>query len=184
MDFQICQDRTTSILVENLETNIFGLVKFRKFKNLAKVTFEILIIFRYLKTTLIFEISSFFLENQWMAKQTCNRCGKQVYPTDKVGPLKDSTFFHQGTIFTLIFKNYQILSCCQTCPNVCLLLRIYLHLQAVSNATFVEPGWRWKPTATIGMTSMIRWILASSKNGFLYKGRTLVKPVYDCINGR
>ncbi|KAK5966308.1 LIM zinc-binding domain-containing protein, partial [Trichostrongylus colubriformis] len=31
-----------------------------------------------------------------MAKQTCNRCGKQVYPTDKVGPLKDSTFFHQG----------------------------------------------------------------------------------------
>ncbi|KHJ87474.1 LIM domain protein, partial [Oesophagostomum dentatum] len=31
-----------------------------------------------------------------MTKQTCHRCGKQVYPTDKVGPLKDSTFFHQG----------------------------------------------------------------------------------------
>uniref|UniRef100_A0A1I7TNV7 LIM zinc-binding domain-containing protein n=1 Tax=Caenorhabditis tropicalis TaxID=1561998 RepID=A0A1I7TNV7_9PELO len=30
------------------------------------------------------------------SKQHCNRCGKQVYPTDKVGPLKDSTFFHQG----------------------------------------------------------------------------------------
>ncbi|VDM53344.1 unnamed protein product [Angiostrongylus costaricensis] len=34
--------------------------------------------------------------NSRMAKQTCNRCNKQVYPTDKVGPLKDSTFFHQG----------------------------------------------------------------------------------------
>ncbi|EYC03165.1 hypothetical protein Y032_0095g2798 [Ancylostoma ceylanicum] len=32
----------------------------------------------------------------WMTKQTCHRCNKQVYPTDKVGPLKDSTFFHQG----------------------------------------------------------------------------------------
>ncbi|EPB77528.1 LIM domain protein [Ancylostoma ceylanicum] len=31
-----------------------------------------------------------------MTKQTCHRCNKQVYPTDKVGPLKDSTFFHQG----------------------------------------------------------------------------------------
>ncbi|CAD6192087.1 unnamed protein product [Caenorhabditis auriculariae] len=29
-------------------------------------------------------------------KQLCNRCGKQVYPTDKVGPLKDSAYFHQG----------------------------------------------------------------------------------------
>ncbi|CAI4221763.1 unnamed protein product [Auanema sp. JU1783] len=31
-----------------------------------------------------------------MTKLHCNRCKKQVYPTDKVGPLKDSTFFHQG----------------------------------------------------------------------------------------
>uniref|UniRef100_A0A1I7WRP3 LIM zinc-binding domain-containing protein n=1 Tax=Heterorhabditis bacteriophora TaxID=37862 RepID=A0A1I7WRP3_HETBA len=31
-----------------------------------------------------------------MTKQSCYRCTKQVYPTDKVGPLKDSTFFHQG----------------------------------------------------------------------------------------
>jgi hypothetical protein len=26
----------------------------------------------------------------------CLRCGKTVYPTDKVGPLKDYTFFHSG----------------------------------------------------------------------------------------
>lgn len=31
-----------------------------------------------------------------MVKELCHRCGKPVYPTDKVGPLKDSTFFHQG----------------------------------------------------------------------------------------
>ncbi|CAJ0587060.1 unnamed protein product, partial [Mesorhabditis spiculigera] len=31
-----------------------------------------------------------------MAKLSCHRCGKQVYPTDKVGPLKDSSFFHNG----------------------------------------------------------------------------------------
>uniref|UniRef100_A0A1I7ZV80 LIM zinc-binding domain-containing protein n=1 Tax=Steinernema glaseri TaxID=37863 RepID=A0A1I7ZV80_9BILA len=31
-----------------------------------------------------------------MVKEQCHRCGKPVYPTDKVGPLKDSTFFHQG----------------------------------------------------------------------------------------
>jgi hypothetical protein len=31
-----------------------------------------------------------------MVKQLCHRCKKPVYPTDKVGPLKDSTFFHQG----------------------------------------------------------------------------------------
>lgn len=27
---------------------------------------------------------------------TCLRCGKTVYPTDKIGPLKDFTFFHSG----------------------------------------------------------------------------------------
>lgn len=26
----------------------------------------------------------------------CLRCGKMVYPTDKIGPLKDYTFFHSG----------------------------------------------------------------------------------------
>ncbi|KAI1720045.1 hillarin [Ditylenchus destructor] len=31
-----------------------------------------------------------------MVKELCHRCGKPVYPTDKVGPLKDSTFFHHG----------------------------------------------------------------------------------------
>lgn len=37
----------------------------------------------------------FFLAKQ-MVKELCHRCSKPVYPTDKVGPLKDSTFFHQG----------------------------------------------------------------------------------------
>ena len=27
---------------------------------------------------------------------TCLRCRKTVYPTDKIGPLKDYTFFHSG----------------------------------------------------------------------------------------
>lgn len=31
-----------------------------------------------------------FIEN------TCLRCRKTVYPTDKIGPLKDFTFFHSG----------------------------------------------------------------------------------------
>uniref|UniRef100_A0A0K0EKG5 LIM zinc-binding domain-containing protein n=1 Tax=Strongyloides stercoralis TaxID=6248 RepID=A0A0K0EKG5_STRER len=31
-----------------------------------------------------------------MVKENCYRCTKPVYPTDKVGPLKDSTFFHHG----------------------------------------------------------------------------------------
>ncbi|VDM40531.1 unnamed protein product [Toxocara canis] len=31
-----------------------------------------------------------------MVKELCHRCSKPVYPTDKVGPLKDSTYFHQG----------------------------------------------------------------------------------------
>jgi hypothetical protein len=26
----------------------------------------------------------------------CLRCGKTVYPTDKIGPLKDYSFFHSG----------------------------------------------------------------------------------------
>ena len=26
----------------------------------------------------------------------CLRCQKTVYPTDKIGPLKDFTFFHSG----------------------------------------------------------------------------------------
>ena len=26
----------------------------------------------------------------------CLRCGKVVYPTDKIGPLKDYSFFHSG----------------------------------------------------------------------------------------
>jgi hypothetical protein len=30
------------------------------------------------------------------AENTCLRCGKTVYPTDKIGPLKDFTFFHSG----------------------------------------------------------------------------------------
>uniref|UniRef100_A0A7E4ULE6 LIM zinc-binding domain-containing protein n=1 Tax=Panagrellus redivivus TaxID=6233 RepID=A0A7E4ULE6_PANRE len=34
--------------------------------------------------------------NRQMVKQLCHRCTKPVYPTDKVGPLKDSTFFHNG----------------------------------------------------------------------------------------
>lgn len=42
------------------------------------------------------------------SKQHCNRCGKQVYPTDKVGPLKDATFFHQGNRKMHLY-NYQIL---------------------------------------------------------------------------
>uniref|UniRef100_A0A183CBM4 LIM zinc-binding domain-containing protein n=1 Tax=Globodera pallida TaxID=36090 RepID=A0A183CBM4_GLOPA len=33
---------------------------------------------------------------QLMSKELCYRCGKPVYPTDKVGPLKDGAFFHQG----------------------------------------------------------------------------------------
>ncbi|KAI6242816.1 Kyphoscoliosis peptidase [Aphelenchoides fujianensis] len=31
-----------------------------------------------------------------MVKESCHRCSKPVYPTDRVGPLKDSTFFHHG----------------------------------------------------------------------------------------
>ncbi|KAI6194244.1 Lim and transglutaminase domain protein [Aphelenchoides besseyi] len=31
-----------------------------------------------------------------MVKETCHRCAKAVYPTDKVGPLKDSSYFHHG----------------------------------------------------------------------------------------
>lgn len=31
-----------------------------------------------------------------MVKEACLRCSKPVYPTDKVGPLKDAAFFHQG----------------------------------------------------------------------------------------
>uniref|UniRef100_A0A914W6V1 LIM zinc-binding domain-containing protein n=1 Tax=Plectus sambesii TaxID=2011161 RepID=A0A914W6V1_9BILA len=31
-----------------------------------------------------------------MVKEKCHRCGKPVYPTDKVGPLKDCSYFHQG----------------------------------------------------------------------------------------
>lgn len=31
-----------------------------------------------------------------MHKELCHRCTKPVYPTDKVGPLKDSSFFHRG----------------------------------------------------------------------------------------
>lgn len=34
--------------------------------------------------------------NFQMVKELCHRCDKPVYPTDKVGPLKDATFFHQG----------------------------------------------------------------------------------------
>ncbi|CAD5216151.1 unnamed protein product [Bursaphelenchus xylophilus] len=33
---------------------------------------------------------------QTMVKEVCHRCTKPVYPTDKVGPLKDGTFFHHG----------------------------------------------------------------------------------------
>ncbi|KRY34230.1 Kyphoscoliosis peptidase [Trichinella spiralis] len=31
-----------------------------------------------------------------MVKELCFRCRRPVYPTDKVGPLKDGTFFHHG----------------------------------------------------------------------------------------
>ena len=31
-----------------------------------------------------------------MVKDDCHRCQKPVYPTDKIGPLKDNCFFHQG----------------------------------------------------------------------------------------
>lgn len=31
-----------------------------------------------------------------MVKELCFRCKRPVYPTDKVGPLKDGTFFHHG----------------------------------------------------------------------------------------
>ncbi len=30
------------------------------------------------------------------ADNVCLRCKKTVYPTDKIGPLKDFTFFHSG----------------------------------------------------------------------------------------
>uniref|UniRef100_A0A914NR57 LIM zinc-binding domain-containing protein n=1 Tax=Meloidogyne incognita TaxID=6306 RepID=A0A914NR57_MELIC len=38
-----------------------------------------------------------------MSKDVCHRCSKPVYPTDKIGPLKDGTFFHQGC-FKCIFR--------------------------------------------------------------------------------
>ncbi|VDP29714.1 unnamed protein product [Soboliphyme baturini] len=31
-----------------------------------------------------------------MVKELCFRCRRPVYPTDKVGPLKDGTYFHHG----------------------------------------------------------------------------------------
>lgn len=31
-----------------------------------------------------------------MVKEACYRCKRPVYPTDKVGPLKDGAFFHHG----------------------------------------------------------------------------------------
>jgi len=47
----------------------------------------------------------------------CLRCGKTVYPTDKIGPLKDFTFFHSGC-----FR-------CFVCGSK-LTLRTYCHSQA------------------------------------------------------
>ncbi|KAI6184150.1 Kyphoscoliosis peptidase [Aphelenchoides bicaudatus] len=47
-----------------------------------------------------------------MVKEHCHRCKKPVYPTDKIGPLKDSTFFHNGCFkcyicgTRLALKNY------------------------------------------------------------------------------
>lgn len=31
-----------------------------------------------------------------MVKEACYRCKRPVYPTDKVGPLKDGAYFHHG----------------------------------------------------------------------------------------
>lgn len=31
-----------------------------------------------------------------MVKEFCFRCSKPIYPTDRIGPLKDSSFFHNG----------------------------------------------------------------------------------------
>lgn len=31
-------------------------------------------------------------------ENSCLRCGKAVWPTDKIGPLKDFTFFHKGCL--------------------------------------------------------------------------------------
>lgn len=31
-----------------------------------------------------------------MVKEACKRCKKPVYPTDKVGPLKQGSYFHHG----------------------------------------------------------------------------------------
>ena len=37
-----------------------------------------------------------FRGGKMYVENTCFRCGKTVYPTDKIGPLKDFTFFHSG----------------------------------------------------------------------------------------
>ena len=42
-----------------------------------------------------------------MVKETCNRCQKPVYPTDKVGPLKDGCLFHQVSVAFGVFHYHQ-----------------------------------------------------------------------------
>ena len=43
-----------------------------------------------IKCTSARRFSPFNYENQ------CNRCGQTVYSTEKIGPLKDFTFYHNG----------------------------------------------------------------------------------------
>ena len=42
-----------------------------------------------------FSAAASMFKNAYL-ENTCLRCGKTVYPTDKIGPLKDFTFFHSG----------------------------------------------------------------------------------------
>ena len=37
-----------------------------------------------------------FRGGKMYVENNCFRCSKTVYPTDKIGPLKDFTFFHGG----------------------------------------------------------------------------------------
>ena len=45
---------------------------------------------RYLQAAVITMFKANYMDSN------CLRCGKTVYPTDKIGPLKDYSFFHSG----------------------------------------------------------------------------------------